>query len=85
MNKQTKMLLGLGVVGVAAYFIWKSQQPKANQIGGPKKVKIPAIDTASCAYQCRNESKKRSLYQIIIGTESNYDACVGSCIDDQMY
>lgn len=33
MDKQTKMLLGVGVVGVAAYLIWKNQQPKANQIG----------------------------------------------------
>jgi hypothetical protein len=33
MNKQTKMLLGVGAVGVAAYLIWKSQQPKANAGG----------------------------------------------------
>ena len=29
MNKQTKMLVGVGLVGVAAYLLWKSQQPKA--------------------------------------------------------
>ena len=28
MNKQTKLILGVGVVGVAAYLIWKSQQQK---------------------------------------------------------
>lgn len=33
MNKQTKLILGVGVVGVAAYLIWKSQQPKANATG----------------------------------------------------
>jgi hypothetical protein len=36
MTNQTKMLLGLGVVGVAGYLYWKSTQPKAfaNQTGG---------------------------------------------------
>jgi hypothetical protein len=29
MTKQTKMLVGVGLVGVAAYLLWKSQQPKA--------------------------------------------------------
>ena len=28
MTKQTKMLVGVGLIGVAAYLIWKSQQPK---------------------------------------------------------
>ena len=37
MNKQTKMLLGVGVLGVAAYLIWKSQQEKSNQTGHPVK------------------------------------------------
>jgi hypothetical protein len=27
MNKNQKILLGVGVVGVAAYFYWKSKQP----------------------------------------------------------
>jgi len=28
MNNNQKMLLGVAVVGVAAYYYWKSQQPK---------------------------------------------------------
>ena len=30
MTKQTKILIGLGVVGVAGYLYWKSQPKKAN-------------------------------------------------------
>jgi hypothetical protein len=33
MNKNQKMLLGVAVVGVAAYYYWKSQQPKAAFVG----------------------------------------------------
>lgn len=46
MNKQTQMLLGVGVVGVAAYLIWKSQQPKANQTGNYKVCGIYAGDVS---------------------------------------
>jgi hypothetical protein len=28
MNKQTKLLLGVGLVGVGAYMLWKKNQPK---------------------------------------------------------
>jgi hypothetical protein len=28
MTKQTKMLVGVGLLGVAAYLLYKSQQPK---------------------------------------------------------
>jgi len=28
MTKQTKMLVGVGLVGVATYLLWKSSQPK---------------------------------------------------------
>jgi len=33
MNKNQKMLLGVAVVGVAAYYYWKSQQPTAKMVG----------------------------------------------------
>jgi predicted negative regulator of RcsB-dependent stress response len=37
MNKQTKVLLAIAVLGAAGYFYWKSQQttttPKANATG----------------------------------------------------
>ena len=47
MNKQTKMLIGVGAVAVAGYFIWKSTQKKpfanltANALvnGGKRKKK----------------------------------------------
>ena len=36
MNKQTKTILGLAVLGVAGYLLWKNtQQPKKNVAGGP--------------------------------------------------
>lgn len=37
MTKKTQLIVGVGVVGVAAYLIWKSQQPKSNQTGHPVK------------------------------------------------
>ena len=33
MNKKTKMLLAIAVIGVAGYYYWKSKQPKANYAG----------------------------------------------------
>ncbi len=34
MNKQTKMLLGIGAVAVVGYLIWKQgQKPKASAVG----------------------------------------------------
>jgi hypothetical protein len=33
MNNNQKMLLGVAVVGVAAYYYWKSQQPKKQFVG----------------------------------------------------
>jgi hypothetical protein len=33
MNNNQKMLLGVAVVGVAAYYFWKSQQPKKQMVG----------------------------------------------------
>jgi predicted negative regulator of RcsB-dependent stress response len=35
MNKNTKMLLALGVIAVAGYFYWKSTQTKKSQFSGP--------------------------------------------------
>ena len=34
MTKQTKMLLAVGVVGVAAYYYWKSKQTATKQMVG---------------------------------------------------
>lgn len=34
MNNNQKMLLGVAVVGVAAYYYWKSQQPSAAKFVG---------------------------------------------------
>jgi hypothetical protein len=33
MNKKTKMLLAVAVIGVAGYYYWKSKQPKGNYSG----------------------------------------------------
>lgn len=33
MNKNTKILLGLGAVAAVGYFIWKNNSPKANATG----------------------------------------------------
>jgi hypothetical protein len=42
MNKQTKMLIGVGAVAVAGYFIWKSTQKKsfASAIGSKNNKKM---------------------------------------------
>lgn len=64
MNKQTKLILGVGVVGVAAYLVWKSQQPKANQTGGVSQV-------PSCEQQCKEA--------VNAGTASNYNSCLSLC------
>ena len=37
LTKQTKMLLGVGVLGVAAYFIWKQNQKKQNFISRSRR------------------------------------------------
>jgi hypothetical protein len=37
MNKKTKMLLAVAVIGVAGYYYWKSKQPKANFLTGQRK------------------------------------------------
>lgn len=49
MNKKTKLALGLGVVAVAAYYLWKKQQDAkakttafANQTGKTLKFGRPA-------------------------------------------
>lgn len=45
MNKQTKMILGVAAVGVAAYFIFKSMKPKTGFVreGSPvrQRIRIP--------------------------------------------
>jgi len=38
MTKQTKMLVGVSLVGVATYLIWKSQQPKATANASGRKI-----------------------------------------------
>jgi hypothetical protein len=35
MKKQTKMLLGLGIVAVAGYLYWKSKQTTKTSFSGP--------------------------------------------------
>jgi hypothetical protein len=46
MNKQTKLLIGLGLVGIGGYLYWKSTQKKANLTKSVKPVKSPV--TPSC-------------------------------------
>ena len=52
MNKQTKTILGLAVLGLAGYLVWKQMKPKKSfggcskckkNIGGPAKYKIPPM------------------------------------------
>jgi hypothetical protein len=42
MKKQTKMLLGVAILGVAGYFYWQSKQPKkaATAFAGNSKQKV---------------------------------------------
>jgi membrane-bound ClpP family serine protease len=42
MTKQTKMLLGVGAVGVVAYFIYKNQQSKLSFAGVGKRMMVGA-------------------------------------------
>jgi hypothetical protein len=44
MTKQTKMLLGVGVVGVAAYLIWKQNQKPKQNFFGRRAALIPVSD-----------------------------------------
>ncbi len=41
MTKQTKMLLGVGVLGVAAYLIWKQTQTKKQNFVSGRAALIP--------------------------------------------
>ena len=36
MDKQIKLYIGIGLLGVGAYLYWKSTQPKANALGRPR-------------------------------------------------
>jgi predicted negative regulator of RcsB-dependent stress response len=42
MKKQTKMLLGVAILGVAGYFYWQSKQPKkaTTSFAGNSKQKV---------------------------------------------
>jgi hypothetical protein len=75
MNNNQKMLLGVAVVGVAAYYYWKSQQPKpaakfvgANGIfdGRPNaRVFANLADDAGGACPCR----------IVTETKNGFNHC----------
>ena len=61
MDKKTKMLLGVGILAVAGYLVWKNNQPKANAIGAktePKEVTAcrracaGSLDITNCMGQC---------------------------------
>jgi hypothetical protein len=36
MDKQIKLYIGIGLLGLGAYLYWKSTQPKANALGRPR-------------------------------------------------
>ena len=38
MNKETKTLIGIGVLGILAYLVWKQNQDKKNLITNYKKL-----------------------------------------------
>ena len=38
MNKNTKILLGVGALAVVGYFVYKNNKPKANASGNPKVI-----------------------------------------------
>jgi hypothetical protein len=38
MNKETKTLIGIGVLGILAYLVWKQNQDKKNLITNSKKL-----------------------------------------------
>ncbi len=53
LTKQTKTLIGVGVLGVAAYLIWKQNQDKKNFFGDRKRMRsrssiftLPTEETA---------------------------------------
>ena len=56
MTKQTKMLVGVGLLGVATYLLWKSSQPKATANASGKilgkKSSIP-----NCSKGCSSDHK----------------------------
>jgi hypothetical protein len=60
MDKKTKMILGVGVLGVAAYLIWKSQQPK--NTAGLLSTRTGAFSTeASKKCPCQNVKSTNTL------------------------
>ena len=52
MTKQTKMLVGVSLVGVATYLIWKSQQPKVTANASGKSGKT--LGGISCNKGCKD-------------------------------
>ena len=73
MDKKTKMLLGVGILAVAGYLVWQSQQPKANAIGAktePKEVTAcrracaGSSDNINCMGQCldRATQNKQNVF-----------------------
>lgn len=43
MTKNQQLLLGVGVVGVAGYFYWKSKQPKVGFVNAAGKMKMAGM------------------------------------------
>jgi hypothetical protein len=59
MNKQTKMLIGVGVVAVAGYVYWKSTQKKSfANLTAPNCLGNPDQEACSCSYNTPSGCKK---------------------------
>lgn len=52
MNKKTKLLLGVAVVGVGGYLLWKSRQPAKKNFADPIPMsRLPFLTTGSYLMQ----------------------------------
>jgi hypothetical protein len=58
MDKKTKMWLGVGVVGVGAYLLWKSKQPKATTTTTTAAPTAPAKFVGADSFASVGENQK---------------------------
>jgi hypothetical protein len=98
MDKQTKLYIGIGLLGVGAYLYWKSQQPKANAIGAKTEPKeytacrracANSLDYTACMGQCLDKSTSTLSKANATGNKISPSTSVlcpacknGKCYDD---
>jgi hypothetical protein len=83
MTKQTKMLVGVGLVGVAAYLLWKSQQPKAtaNASGKLRPRVLPKPISDTIIPNCPNCNKDGKCVQRGMGGAYGGNGVVVNCVN----